>query len=145
MVETSTQSSNLPTRSLGKSLSLPSNRLSSMTLNLSYLLGLWLPLSVAICLRLYTITQARGSHYIAGGKYCSTCECYIFTQQLFCECCGMRLRTNQHRGRVYKEKLWAKKKPIAVVWFVCDKSLGRQYIFWTNYSGDSTDWKGFNQ
>jgi hypothetical protein len=68
-----------------------------------------------ICLRLYTITQASGSHYTAGGKYCSTCECYIFTQQLFCECCGMRLRANPHCGRVYKEKVRAKKKPIAVV------------------------------
>ena len=39
-----------------------------------------------------TLTQTNGSHYIAGEKYCSTSECYIFTQQLFCECCGMRLR-----------------------------------------------------
>jgi hypothetical protein len=29
---------------------------------------------------------------------------------LFCECCGMRLRANPHRGRVYKEKVRAKKK-----------------------------------
>jgi hypothetical protein len=34
---------------------------------------------------------------------------------LFCECCRMRLRANPHCDRVYKEKVRAKKKPIAVV------------------------------
>jgi hypothetical protein len=24
---------------------------------------------------------------------------------MFCKCCGMRLRANPHRGRVYKEKV----------------------------------------
>jgi hypothetical protein len=47
--------------------------------------------------------------YIAGGKYCRRCEYYFFTERLFCECCGMRLRANPHRGRVYKEKVRAKK------------------------------------
>jgi hypothetical protein len=46
--------------------------------------------------------------YIAGGKYCRRCEYYFFTQRLFCECCGTRLRANPHRGRVYKEKVRAK-------------------------------------
>jgi hypothetical protein len=61
-----------------------------------------------ICLGLYTITQASGSHYIAGGKYCSTCVCYIFTQQMFCKYCGMQLRASPARGE-YKEKGRAKK------------------------------------
>jgi hypothetical protein len=50
--------------------------------------------------------------YIAGGKYCRRCEYYFFTQRLFCECCGMRLRANPHRGRVYKEKVRAKKNEL---------------------------------
>jgi hypothetical protein len=62
-----------------------------------------------MCLRLYIITQASGSHYVAGGKYCSTSECYIFTRQLSCESCGLRVRANPHCGRVYKEKVRAKK------------------------------------
>jgi hypothetical protein len=68
-----------------------------------------------MCLRLYAITQARVSYNITGWKYCSTCECYIFTQQVICACCGKRLRANPHCGRVNKEKFRAKKKPIAVV------------------------------
>jgi hypothetical protein len=52
--------------------------------------------------------------YISGGKYCRRCEYYFFTERLFCECCGMRLRANPHRGRVYKEKVRAKKKLNAV-------------------------------
>jgi hypothetical protein len=52
--------------------------------------------------------------YRSGGKYCRSCEYYFFTERLFCECCGMRLRANPHRGRVYKEKVRAKKKLIAV-------------------------------
>jgi hypothetical protein len=35
------------------------------------------------------------------------------TQKMFCECCGMRLRASP-AGRIYKEKVRAKKKLIAV-------------------------------
>jgi hypothetical protein len=65
-----------------------------------------------ICLRLYACAQA-GSHYMAGGKYCRRCECYLITQEMFCECCGLRLRTSLAR-RVYKEKIRAKRKLFAV-------------------------------
>jgi hypothetical protein len=34
---------------------------------------------------------------------------------MFCECCGLRLRANPHHGGAHKEKVRAKKKPIAVV------------------------------
>src|SRR5918994_684734 len=59
-----------------------------------------------ICLRLYVSTQASGSHYMAGGKYCRRCECYLITQEMFCECCGMRLRASSS-ARAYKEKVRA--------------------------------------
>jgi hypothetical protein len=62
-----------------------------------------------LCLRLYASTQASGSHYMAGGKYCSQCECYLITHEMFCKCCGMRLRASPVRG-VSKEKVRAKKK-----------------------------------
>ena len=53
--------------------------------------------------------QASGSHYLAGGKYCRSCECYIITQDTSCECCGMQLRASPSR-RTYKEKVRANKK-----------------------------------
>jgi hypothetical protein len=43
-----------------------------------------------ICLR-YPRMQVD---YRAGGKYCRRCEYYFFTERLFCECCGMRLRSS---------------------------------------------------
>jgi hypothetical protein len=33
---------------------------------------------------------------------------------LFCKCCGMQLRASPHCGRVYREKVRAKKKLIAI-------------------------------
>jgi hypothetical protein len=66
-----------------------------------------------ICTRLYTKTLVSGSHYTAGGKYCRRCEYYFVTTELFCKCCGMQLRGSP-AGRVYKEKVRAKKKQIAV-------------------------------
>ena len=67
-----------------------------------------------ICLRLYASTQASGSHYTAGGKYCRRCECYFVTIDVFCKCCGMQLGASPMR-RVSKEKFRAKKKLIAVL------------------------------
>jgi hypothetical protein len=55
-----------------------------------------------------------GSHYSNGGIYCGRCECYFVTERRFCECCGMQLRASP-AGRAYKEKVRAKKKPVAVV------------------------------
>jgi hypothetical protein len=49
--------------------------------------------------------------YITGGKYCRRCEYYFITQKLFCECCGMRLRSSP-ANREYKEKFRAKRKPV---------------------------------
>jgi hypothetical protein len=49
--------------------------------------------------------------YIAGGKYCRRCEYYFFTERLFCECCGMRLRASP-ANREFKERVRAKKKLI---------------------------------
>jgi hypothetical protein len=67
-----------------------------------------------ICLRSYSKMVVGQSHYSAGKKYCRRCECYFITLQMFCECCGMQLRASPHCGRVYKEKVRAKKKLVAV-------------------------------
>jgi len=32
-------------------------------------------------------------HYSVGKKYCRRCGCYFITKKIFCECCGMQLRT----------------------------------------------------
>jgi len=65
-----------------------------------------------ICQRLYFRTQASG-HYSTGAKYCRRCEYYLPTFRFVCECCGMRLRAGP-KAKVYKEKVRAKKKLIAV-------------------------------
>ena len=46
-------------------------------------------------------------------KYCRRCECYFITKKIFCQCCGMQLRATPAE-REFKEKMRAKKKPIAV-------------------------------
>jgi uncharacterized OB-fold protein len=33
------------------------------------------------------------SHYSIGKRYCRRCESYFVTKRVFCECCGMQLRT----------------------------------------------------
>jgi hypothetical protein len=53
------------------------------------------------------------SYYSVGKKYCRRCEYHFVTTELFCKCCGMQLRGSP-AGRVYKEKVRAKKKQIAV-------------------------------
>jgi hypothetical protein len=35
-----------------------------------------------------------------------------FTPKVFCECCGMQLRASPHCGRVYREKVRAKKNEL---------------------------------
>ena len=61
-------------------------------------------------------------NYISGGKYCRRCEYYFFTERLFCECYGMRLRASP-ANKVYKEKVRSKRKLIAVeLSTVLDKS-----------------------
>ena len=67
-----------------------------------------------ICLRLYGSIQASG-HYSTGIKYCRSCEYYLITLELFCKCCGGRLRANP-AAREYREKVRAKRKLIPVVW-----------------------------
>jgi hypothetical protein len=52
------------------------------------------------------------SHYAVGKKYCRRCECYFITERMFCECCGMQLRGSPHCGRVYREKVRAKKSEL---------------------------------
>ena len=62
-----------------------------------------------LCLR-YPRMQVS---YITGGKYCRSCEYYFFTERLFCEYCGMRLRASP-ANREFKEKFRARKKLNAV-------------------------------
>jgi hypothetical protein len=49
------------------------------------------------------------SHYSVGKKYCRRCECYFITERMFCE---MQLRANPHCGKIYKEKVRAKKSEL---------------------------------
>jgi hypothetical protein len=51
---------------------------------------------------------AGGSHYLSGGKNCSTGECFLFTPRMVCECCGMQLRA----GPAAREKVRVKKKTL---------------------------------
>ena len=81
-----------------------------------------------ICTRLYTKTLASGSHYTAGRKYCRSCEDFSVTSNLFCERCGMRLRASPAAG-VYKEKVRAKKKLIAVL----EAGEINDLLYWTGY------------
>jgi hypothetical protein len=45
--------------------------------------------------------------YLAGGKYCRRREYFFVNPNLFCDCCGMRLRASP-AAKVYKEKVRAK-------------------------------------
>jgi hypothetical protein len=49
------------------------------------------------------------SHYSVGKKYCRRCECYFITKNIFCQCCGMQLRSSPTE-KEYKEKLNMKRK-----------------------------------
>src|ERR687892_1503025 len=49
--------------------------------------------------------------YITGGKYCRRCEYYFFTERLFCEYCGMRLRASP-ANREYKERSELRIQPL---------------------------------
>ena len=60
-----------------------------------------------MCLRLYANAEASG-HYSAGTKYCRTCEYYLITSKMSCECCGKQLRASP-AARVYKEKVRLRK------------------------------------
>ncbi len=53
---------------------------------------------------------------------CRRCEYYFFTERLFCECCGMRLRSSP-TNREFKEKVRAKKNE--KVWNSQDFGLER--------------------
>jgi hypothetical protein len=46
-----------------------------------------------ICERIYSKIVVGELHYSVGKKYCRRCECYFITKKIFCECCGMQLRT----------------------------------------------------
>src|SRR5215213_8993013 len=46
-----------------------------------------------ICERIYSKIVVGQSHYFVGKKYCRRCECHFITKKIFCQCCGMQLRT----------------------------------------------------
>jgi uncharacterized OB-fold protein len=52
-------------------------------------------------------TLVSRSDYTVDGKYCRRCEHYFITEGMFCERCGMRLRSPINRE--YMEKVRAKK------------------------------------
>jgi hypothetical protein len=62
-----------------------------------------------ICEGIYSKIVVGESHYLVGKKYCRRCECYFITKNIFCECCGMQLRTTPAE-REYKEKVNRKRK-----------------------------------
>src|SRR5919206_5387589 len=62
-----------------------------------------------ICERIYSKIVVGESHYLVGKKYCRRCECYFITTKIFCQCCGMQLRTTPAE-REYKEKVNRKRK-----------------------------------
>ena len=48
------------------------------------------------------------SHYSDGKKYCRRCEHYFITDRIFCECCGLQLRTTPMISaykRILRERL----------------------------------------
>lgn len=51
--------------------------------------------------------KVGGSNY-AAGKRCTTCEVFMKVEDLYCPCCGYKLR-NKPRNKSYKEKLRVRK------------------------------------
>jgi hypothetical protein len=45
------------------------------------------------CMRLSSKIIVDQSHYSDGKKYCRRCKHDFITEKVFCECCGMQLRT----------------------------------------------------
>ena len=46
-----------------------------------------------MCTKLSSKIIVGQSHYSDGKKYCRRCEHYFINDKVFCECCGMQLRT----------------------------------------------------
>src|SRR5215207_8582035 len=77
-----------------------------------------------ICERICSKIIVGESHYSVGKKYCRRCECYFITEKVFCECCGMQLRTTPMESYL-KQKMrdnlitmgrWKNRQHI---WLVC--------------------------
>jgi hypothetical protein len=63
-----------------------------------------------MCIRLSSKIIVGQSHYSLGKKYCRRCEHYFITEKVFCECCGMQLRTTPMISaykRILRERLSA--------------------------------------
>ena len=61
-----------------------------------------------MCIRLSSKIIVGESHYSNGKKYCRRCEHYFITEKVFCECCGMQLRTTPMIStykRILRERL----------------------------------------
>jgi hypothetical protein len=61
-----------------------------------------------MCMRISSKIIVGQSHYSDGKKYCRRCEHYFITDKVFCECCGMQLRTTPMIGaykRILRERL----------------------------------------
>jgi hypothetical protein len=60
------------------------------------------------CTKLSSKIIVGQSHYSDGKKYCRRCEHYFITDKVFCECCGMQLRTTPMISaykRILRERL----------------------------------------
>src|SRR5918995_4944533 len=62
-----------------------------------------------ICERINSKIVVGESHYLVGKKYCRRCERYFITKSIFCQCCGMQLRSTPAE-RECKEKVNRKRK-----------------------------------
>jgi hypothetical protein len=61
-----------------------------------------------MCTKLSSKIIVGQSHYLDGKKYCRRCEHYFITDKVFCECCGMQLRTTPMTSaykRILRERL----------------------------------------
>lgn len=61
-----------------------------------------------ICTR-FKAPKPAGGRYSSGQKRCQICEVFMETDEIWCSCCGYRLRSKP-RNKKYKERLRNGKK-----------------------------------
>jgi len=89
-----------------------------------------------ICEGIYSKIVVGESHYFSGKTYCRRCECYFITTKIFCQCCGMQLRTTPAE-RECKVRVNGKRKrklsvalSFNILWSVVGQSINVvKYIF----------------
>ena len=59
-----------------------------------------------VCVRYKAKKPASGGRYENGQKRCQVCEVFLKTDEMWCPCCGLRLRSKPRNSK-YKAKLRA--------------------------------------